>query len=105
MSKVVAPRDTKLRSGRELTNSNLLTEICRKKSGDCSFSNPTGTEHAWIANLGRRFLTCGTFTLDDPEKSIMGKTVDLPVLSPEPEDSPRTVSTSERTLGKRGQKY
>jgi len=39
MSKVVAPRDTKPDSGKELTESNLLTEIWRKKSADCSFSS------------------------------------------------------------------
>jgi len=50
-------------------------------------------------------LTLGIFTLDDPEKSIMEKMLDLPVLSRETEDSPRSASAGESPLEKRGQQY
>jgi len=39
-------------------------------------------ERARIANRGRRFLTSEIFTLDDPEKSQMGKCLIGHVLSP-----------------------
>src|SRR5437879_12912647 len=105
MSKVVAPRDTKPDSGKELTESNLLTEIWRKKSADCTVSNPTGAEYARIGNLGRRFLTCGIFTLDDPEKSTVGKCLTCPFYAAEGETSTGSASTRNSPLNKRGHKY
>ena len=47
MSKAVAPRDTKLDSGRELTNINLSSvpgAVQRKKSADGTVRNQTITE-------------------------------------------------------------
>src|SRR5207302_9831689 len=57
MSKVVAPRDTKPDSARELTNSNpFLTRPSKpKKTAECSSSNPTGAEQARIRNRDKRF--------------------------------------------------
>jgi len=43
----------------------------RKKIPDLSISNLTSAEQAWIHDQGRRFLTYGIFTLEDPEKSDM----------------------------------
>src|SRR5207253_862506 len=62
-------------------------------------------ECARIANRGRRFLTYRIFTLDDPEKSLVGECFDRPVLSPELEDSPGSISTGESPLEKGGQQY
>ena len=59
-------------------------------------------ERARIANRGRRFLTSEIFTLDDPEKSQMGKCLIGHVLSPKSEDSPRSVSTGREPSRKRG---
>src|SRR2546422_6365414 len=48
------------------------------------------------------FLTSEIFTLDDPEKSQMGKCLIGHVLSPKSEDSPRSVSTGREPSRKRG---
>jgi len=101
MSKVVAPRDTKPDSGKELTESNLLAEIWRKKSADCSFSKPTSAEYARIGNLGRQFRL-RNFHEGHRLDFHSGKTVDQAIPSLETEDPPRSASTGESPLGKRG---
>jgi len=66
-------RDTRLAVGRELTKGNSIFPFFEDRNRtDCSAVNLTGAKQTLIGNLGRRFLTQERFTLDDPEKSLLG---------------------------------
>src|SRR5438034_6805148 len=66
-------RDTRLAVGRELTKGNSIFPFFEDRNRtDCSAVNLTGAEQTLIGNLGRRFLTQERFTLDDPEKPLLG---------------------------------
>jgi hypothetical protein len=102
----IAPdaRDTQFDFGKELTSGNPFSVrfFEERNRADCSAVDLTSADQAWIGNLGRRFLISEIFTFDDPAKSLLGKMLDWPVLSPESEDSLRSVSAGERPLRKRG---
>src|SRR6266566_3551597 len=66
-------RDTRPAVGRELTKSNSIFPFFEDRNRtDCSAVNHKGAEQTLIGNLGRPFLTQERFTLDDPEKSLLG---------------------------------
>ena len=101
MSKAVRPRDTKLDSGRELTKSNLLTEFVGRNPQTVPFE--TGESQ----NRLRPEIWAGVFRSRDFHEGHRldfhsGKTVNRSILRVKMGDSPRTVSTGESPLEKRG---
>src|SRR5438876_5012309 len=105
MSKAVAPRDTKLDSGTQLTESNLssIPGLFRERSPQTvpfqtrQAANMLGSE-IW----GRRFPITRLSRRAIGSISTLEKTVDQPISSPETEDSPRSVSAGESPQKKRG---
>src|SRR6266480_3042675 len=106
MSKVVASRDTKLDSRRELTNSNLsaVRAFQRKKSAD-SHLKLDNHRISLDRKSGQAFSDHETFTKSHTPNFHSQKIVDRSILRVKKLDWLRTVSTGESPLGKRGSKF
>src|SRR5437016_10484166 len=103
MSKVVAPRDTKPDSARELTNSNpFLARSSKRKNRRMFFIKPNRRRTSPDQKSGYAILDREFFTKSHTLDLHSGKTVDPPILSRESEDSPRSVSTGGTTIRKKG---
>ena len=102
MSKVVAPRDTKLRSGRELTNSNLfLFQVSSEKETRRLYRLKLDNRRIGLDRKSRQaFSDHETFTKRHRLNFHSGKTVDQPIPSRKSEDLPRTASAGESILEK-----
>ena len=108
ISKAVASRDTKLDSGRELTNSNLSAvrgPFRERKSADCHRLKPDNGRIGLDRKSGQAFLDPQTITEGHRLDFHSGKTVDQPIPTRKSEDSPRSASTGETPQKKRGQEF
>ena len=104
MSKVVGPRDTKPDSETELTNSNLLPSgaLLEKESRRLYRLKLDNRRIGLDRKSGQALSDPETFTKGHALDYHSGKTVDQPIPSVKSEDSPRSASTGESLLGKRG---
>ena len=107
MSKVVASRDTKLDSGRELTNSNLfLFQSSSEKEFRRLYRLKLDNHRISLdRKSGQAYSDPETFTNGHRLDFHSGKTVDQPIPSRKSEDSPRTVPTGESPLKKGGEQF
>jgi len=104
MSKVVASRDTKLDSGRELTNSNLfLFQSSSEKEFRRLYRLKLDNHRISLdRKSGQAFLDHETFTKSHRLHFQSRKTGDRSILCVKTPDSPRTVRTGESPLEERG---
>src|SRR6266566_5430668 len=105
MSKAVAPHDTELDSGRELTNSNLSAvrrPFREKKVLGLYRLKLVNRRISLDRKSGQAFLDPETFTKSHRLDFHSGKTFDRSILRVKTRDSPRTVPTGERPQKKRG---
>ena len=104
MSKVVASRDTKLDSGRELTNSNLfLFESSSEKEFRRLYRLKLDNHRISLGRKsGQAFLDHETFTKGHRLDFHSARKVDRSILPAKTGDSPRSDSTGESPLEERG---
>src|SRR3989442_11600714 len=104
MSKAVAPRDTKLDSGWELTNSNLFPfqGSSEKETRRLYRLKPDNRRISLDRKSRQAFSDHETFTKRHKLNFHSGKTFDRSILRVKTRDSPRTVPTGERHQKKRG---
>src|SRR5437016_7832895 len=107
MSKVVASRDTKLDSGRELTNSNLFLfqSSSEKEFRRLYRLKPDNHRISLDRKSGQAFLDHETFTKGHRLDFQSRKTGDRSILCVKTPDSPRTVPTGESPLEKGGLQF
>src|SRR5438876_5964566 len=104
MSKVVASRDTRLDSGgtRKQRISSFFQGSSGKEIRRLYRSKPENPRIGLDRKSGQAFLDHEVFTKGHRLDFHSGKTVDQPIPSRETEDSPKSASTGESPLRKRG---